>query len=138
MNARIDAEGYPVPTCAWHPEREPIAVCVHCGRPICRECARTAAEGYICRECEPAGGTPVAGMARLDALAAWARLSGWVGLVPLVGVPGALAAAVLAAAALRRARKGTAPVRPSPLISLALGLAGLAGSVVVVRLLWFG
>ena len=134
MNARLDAEGYPVPTCVWHPEREPIAVCVHCGRAICRECARTAAEGYICPECRPTGTVPeVAGM---NPLAAWARLAAWLGLVPLVGIPGALGAIALAIFAIRRRGRTAGPLSPSPLISLMLSALGLAASGLAGWLIW--
>jgi len=135
----LDAEGIPIPTCAWHPDRRPIAACVHCGRTVCKECAVRAPEGYLCPECPPAadgGGTGRDLVAPADPVAAWARLLGLVGLVPLIGAPGALAAVGLAVAAHRRARKPSAARRSSAVVSLVLGLLGLAGTAAVMWLLW--
>ena len=133
----VDAEGYPLPFCAWHADRRPVAACVRCGRTMCAACATRSADGYRCPECvrlpgaaEPAAADPGTAPA---ARAVQARcLMAYLGLVPVLGAPAAAAAVVLALADLKR-RRGTAA---RSLVSLVLGLAGLAGTVLVLWLMW--
>lgn len=49
------------PRCHWHPDRETLLSCSSCDRPICPECARTAAVGMKCPDC---AGTPAPGSLR--------------------------------------------------------------------------
>ncbi|MBL6633778.1 MAG: rhomboid family intramembrane serine protease [Thermoleophilia bacterium] len=46
--------------CHWHPDRETLLSCSTCDRPICPDCARTAAVGMKCPDCAggPAPGSP--------------------------------------------------------------------------------
>lgn len=59
--------------CANHPEREKIAFCQNCGKPLCQECARIVGQAVFCEPClearlagapgnspytAPPGGTP--------------------------------------------------------------------------------
>jgi membrane associated rhomboid family serine protease len=46
--------------CHWHPDRETLISCSSCDRPICPDCARTAAVGLKCPDCAggPAPGSP--------------------------------------------------------------------------------
>lgn len=37
--------------CANHPERERIAFCQNCGKPLCQECARTVGTAVFCEPC---------------------------------------------------------------------------------------
>jgi len=61
-------------TCANHPERERVAFCQNCGKPLCQECTRTVGSAVFCEPClaaklagagspPPAGGTYTAGPA---------------------------------------------------------------------------
>jgi hypothetical protein len=48
--------------CANHPDRERIAFCQNCGKPLCQECARTVGSAVFCEPClaaKLAGGNPV-------------------------------------------------------------------------------
>ncbi|WP_433984752.1 B-box zinc finger protein [Tunturiibacter empetritectus] len=47
-------------TCANHPERERIAFCQNCGKPLCQECTRTVGSAVFCEPCLAAklAGTP--------------------------------------------------------------------------------
>jgi membrane associated rhomboid family serine protease len=38
----------PAPTCYRHPDRETLVRCTRCERPICTECMRPAAVGFLC------------------------------------------------------------------------------------------
>ncbi len=38
----------PAPTCYRHPDRETLVRCMRCDRPICTECMRPAAVGFLC------------------------------------------------------------------------------------------
>ena len=145
MDAKLDPEGFPLPRCAWHPDRRPVAACVHCGRTVCEACATLGPEGYRCPECPPAGEETGAragpALALADPVAAAARLFALIGLVPLIGALGALAAIGLAVIALRQRRHPGLPVRrgasaPSPIITMVLGLLGLAGTAVVIWWFW--
>lgn len=42
--------------CHWHPDRETLISCSSCDRPICPDCARTAAVGLKCPDCAGAPG----------------------------------------------------------------------------------
>ncbi len=47
--------------CANHPDRERIAFCQNCGKPLCQECARTVGSAVFCEPClaaKLAGGGP--------------------------------------------------------------------------------
>jgi hypothetical protein len=47
--------------CANHPERERIAFCQNCGKPLCQECTRTVGTAVFCEPClaaKLAGNTP--------------------------------------------------------------------------------
>ena len=48
--------------CANHPDRERIAFCQNCGKPLCQECARTVGTAVFCEPCLAArlAGTPPA------------------------------------------------------------------------------
>jgi hypothetical protein len=59
-------------TCANHPDRERVAFCQNCGKPLCQECTRTVGSAVFCEPClaaklagagspPPAGGTYAAG-----------------------------------------------------------------------------
>jgi hypothetical protein len=37
--------------CANHPERERVAFCQNCGKPLCQECARTVGSAVFCEPC---------------------------------------------------------------------------------------
>ena len=37
--------------CANHPDRERIAFCQNCGKPLCQECARTVGSAVFCEPC---------------------------------------------------------------------------------------
>ncbi len=37
--------------CANHPDRERLAFCQNCGKPLCRECARTVGQAVFCEPC---------------------------------------------------------------------------------------
>lgn len=37
--------------CANHPEREKIAFCQNCGKPLCQECARVVGQAVFCEPC---------------------------------------------------------------------------------------
>ena len=41
----------PLAACYRHPDRETALSCIDCERPICTDCARTAAVGLKCPEC---------------------------------------------------------------------------------------
>src|SRR5277367_719712 len=48
--------------CANHPDRERVAFCQNCGKPLCQECARTVGSAVFCEPClasKLAGGNPV-------------------------------------------------------------------------------
>ena len=59
--------------CANHPDRERVAFCQNCGKPLCQECTRTVGSAVFCEPClaaklagagsQPAGGTYTAGPA---------------------------------------------------------------------------
>jgi hypothetical protein len=59
--------------CANHPDRERVAFCQNCGKPLCQECTRTVGSAVFCEPClaaklagagsPPAGGTYTAGPA---------------------------------------------------------------------------
>ncbi|NYF50882.1 B-box zinc finger protein [Tunturiibacter gelidoferens] len=38
-------------TCANHPERERVAFCQNCGKPLCQECTRTVGSAVFCEPC---------------------------------------------------------------------------------------
>lgn len=38
-------------TCANHPEREKVAFCQNCGKPLCQECTRTVGSAVFCEPC---------------------------------------------------------------------------------------
>jgi hypothetical protein len=47
--------------CANHPDRERVAFCQNCGKPLCQECARTVGSAVFCEPCLAArlsGATP--------------------------------------------------------------------------------
>jgi len=56
-------------TCANHPDRENVAFCQNCGKPLCQECTRVVGSAVFCEPClaaklagtgpPPAGGTYV-------------------------------------------------------------------------------
>ena len=53
-------------TCANHPERERVAFCQNCGKPLCQECTRTVGSAVFCEPCLAAklagsGSPPLAG-----------------------------------------------------------------------------
>jgi hypothetical protein len=130
----VDAEGFPVPRCAWHPDRTPVAACVVCGRTMCRVCATRLATGFRCPECRALSPAPAEEPDGTSRVARLARLNGLIGLIPVIGSPAAAAAVVLAAAALRGRASRVQPGARQLAATLALGLAGLAGTAVVV---WF-
>lgn len=41
--------------CYVHPDRESVATCTSCGRPICRECAIEVNDRIVCRQCLSTG-----------------------------------------------------------------------------------
>ncbi len=48
--------------CANHPDRERVAFCQNCGKPLCQECSRTVGSAVFCEPClaaKLAGGNPV-------------------------------------------------------------------------------
>ena len=138
MAESLDDEGYPVPACACHPDREPFAACMHCGITVCKACAIMSGEGYVCPACDEAlSGRDAehlsAEAASLAGLARRARLCGLVGLIPVLGAPVAAAAIVLSAVVLRR-RAALRKPRGGEVLSLILGAAGLALTAVAVVL----
>jgi uncharacterized protein len=46
--------GRNLPRCFWHESRPATAMCVSCGRPVCRECDRFLGYRHYCRECAAA------------------------------------------------------------------------------------
>jgi hypothetical protein len=52
-------------TCANHPDREHVAFCQNCGKPLCQECTRVVGSAVFCEPCLAAklagAGTPPAG-----------------------------------------------------------------------------
>ncbi len=38
-------------SCANHPDREHVAFCQHCGKPLCQECVRTVGNSIFCEPC---------------------------------------------------------------------------------------
>lgn len=134
MAGAADAEGFPVPKCAWHPDRAPIAACVRCGRVMCRACASMGAEGYVCPECGATCGASDRAAANVgedrarSAARRRTRQLALLGLVPVIGAPAALAAVLIGGADLRQAAND----RRGLLLSCALGLVGLLASAVIV------
>ena len=41
--------------CHYHPDREPVGMCVACGHPICTECKVVLKDRLYCNECVAAG-----------------------------------------------------------------------------------
>ena len=41
--------------CHYHPDREPVGMCVACGQPICTECKVVLKDRLYCNECVAAG-----------------------------------------------------------------------------------
>jgi CAAX protease family protein len=39
--------------CHRHPDREATAMCVSCGRPVCKECSRFETSKHYCPDCDP-------------------------------------------------------------------------------------
>ena len=37
--------------CAYHPDREVVAVCACCGKPLCAECKVLLKDKYYCNPC---------------------------------------------------------------------------------------
>ena len=37
--------------CANHPDRERVAFCQNCGKPLCQECTRTVGSAVYCEPC---------------------------------------------------------------------------------------
>ena len=52
--------------CANHPDRERVAFCQNCGKPLCEECKRVEGASTFCEPCfaaRSAAGAPPAGFA---------------------------------------------------------------------------
>ncbi len=124
MGVRLDVEGYPVPTCAWHPDRTPVAACIQCGRTVCKECAKQGQDGYVCVECDaarPAESAAGLASAYRGRFSRFTRLYQYLGLVPVVGAPAAAVTVVFGVAAMVRRRSR----RSDAWTALLCGLVGL-------------
>jgi hypothetical protein len=79
--------------CANHPDRERIAFCQNCGKPLCAECSRTVGNAVFCEPClatrlagsETPTGTPFTNAPPVRAGVPNPALAGLLGLIPGVG-----------------------------------------------------
>ena len=44
---------YEPPSCYWHPSEQATALCVACGKPVCRNCIRRSGYQHYCPQCFP-------------------------------------------------------------------------------------
>src|SRR3954464_14431663 len=74
--------------CANHPDRERVAFCQNCGKPICQECVRNYGSAILCEPClilrtaAPYTATPIPLQGRGLPNP---TLAGFLGLIPGVG-----------------------------------------------------
>ena len=74
--------------CANHPDRERVAFCQNCGKPICQECVRNYGSAILCEQClmlrtaAPYAAPPIAPQSRALPNP---TLAGLLGLIPGVG-----------------------------------------------------